>query len=82
LERRDLGGWILMAVLFIAAMSLIFYILLMRAQHLARMEEQRTQSPQSQVEQLIIARHPVVVLKPATPDAEPIHAYLVFDEAA
>lgn len=59
-RRRDLTGWVLMAVLFIGAMALIFYIMLMRAQHLARMEDDRTE-PEARVEQLAEGTRPIVM---------------------
>lgn len=49
-----------MAVLFIGAMALIFYILLMRAQHLARMEEGRT-DPGARIEQTVAWQVPTVM---------------------
>lgn len=72
-----------MAVLFVLAIALIFYILLMRAQSLARMEEQRIQNqnnPQSQVEQLVTARQPLVLIPAATGEGEPTYAYLRFSD--
>jgi hypothetical protein len=63
-RRGDLTGWILMGVLFIAAMALIFYILLLRAQHLSSMEQQRRDpDPGATIERLDTAhQHPPVVL--------------------
>jgi hypothetical protein len=68
-----------MAVLFIAAISLIFYILLLRAQHLSRMEQQR-QGPGSSVEQVAVAPQPLVVVHSLSPDGEPVLARLAFEE--
>jgi hypothetical protein len=62
-RRGDLTGWILMGVLFIAAMGLIFYILLLRAQHLSSMEQQRINpEPEAVVERVIIASTRIVHL--------------------
>lgn len=53
-----------MGFLFIAAMALIFYILLLRAQHLASMEEQRENpEPEARIEQIVpLGASPVVLI--------------------
>jgi hypothetical protein len=52
-----------MGVLFIGAMALIFYILLLRAQHLSSMEQQRRDpDPGAQIERFYPAhQHPPIV---------------------
>jgi flagellar basal body-associated protein FliL len=81
-RRRDLTGWILMAVLFIGAMALIFYILLLRAQHLASREQERM-NPQSgpNVEQVVVAAEPIIMHAPA-PGDEPIPHRLLYEASA
>ncbi len=73
-----------MAVLFIAAMGLIFYILLLRAQSLSSMEDRRV-NPDEQVESHILreahASAPLV-MHAASPDAAPVPHLLVFDASA
>jgi hypothetical protein len=76
-RRNNLTGWILMIVLFGGAMALIFYILLMRAQSLSRMEQQRTQNPQSYIEQIAERPEAVVYLK-ASFDDDPMPYRLVY----
>jgi hypothetical protein len=65
-RRRDLTGWILMAVLFVGAMALIFYILLLRAQHLASREQERM-NPEPQGQMHILAETPSLAVLIATP---------------
>jgi hypothetical protein len=83
-RRGNLSGWILMAVLFIAAMSFIFYILLLRAQHLASMEEQR-QNPDADPEayvQLFDSTVEHVVMHARLPGELPVPHVLVFGISA
>lgn len=81
-RRRDLTGWILMAVLFIGAMALIFYILLLRAQHLASREQERMNpQPQADVEQVVAAAEPIIMHAPA-PGDEPVPHRLVYEAPA
>lgn len=81
MRRSNLGGWILMGVLFVAAMAFIFYILLMRAQHFARMEENRTQGPTGSIERVIAAHEPMVVLQSSNLETGSTLAYLVYSDA-
>jgi hypothetical protein len=60
-----------MIVLFVGAMALIFYILLLRAQHLSSMEQQRENpQPESMIEQPAAASMPMIMHSPI-PGAEP-----------
>jgi hypothetical protein len=79
-RRNNLTGWILMIVLFGGAMALIFYILLMRAQSLSRMEQQRTQDPQSHIEQIAERPEAVVYLR-SSEDGEPMPHRLAYAAA-
>ena len=61
-----------MGVLFIAAMALIFYILLLRAQHLSSMEQRRENpDPEAHVQRLMPVNAPVILHAPS-PESEPI----------
>jgi hypothetical protein len=61
-RRSDLSGWILMGFLLVGAMALIFYILLLRAQHLSSMEQQRQNpDPEARIEQSIAWANPVLL---------------------
>lgn len=71
-----------MAVLFIGAMALIFYIMLMRAQHLSRMEDGRTESDSgARVEQIAELTRPFV-MHAAPGDSEATSHILVLTAAA
>ncbi len=62
-----------MGVLFVAALALIFYILLLRAQHLASLEDRR-QDPEPQVRiEYVAAGPPIVVFQPAASDQNGPH---------
>jgi hypothetical protein len=70
-----------MIVLFVAAMSLIFYILLLRAQHLSSMEQQRENpQPQSMIAQPATASA-LTVLHASEPGATPVPHVLVIPQA-
>ena len=71
-----------MIVLVVAAMSLIFYILLLRAQHLSSMEQQRENPrPESMIEQPSTASAPMILHAPV-PGTEPTLHSLGFAPAA
>lgn len=71
-----------MIVLVVAAMSLIFYILLLRAQHLSSMEQQRENpQPESMIEQPSTASFPMILHSPES-DVEPTFYRLGFSPAA
>ncbi len=71
-----------MIVLVVAAMSLIFYILLLRAQHLSSMEQQRENPrPESMIEQPSTASSPMILHTPMS-DVEPTFHRLGFSPAA
>jgi hypothetical protein len=68
-----------MAVLFIGAMALIFYILLLRAQHLASMERQRENpDPEARIVQIAAEKAPPVILHSPTAHEAPIPHILTF----
>lgn len=73
-----------MGVLFIGAMALIFYILMLRAQSLSRMEQERTDpqtEPEARVEQIVPAE-PALVMHAAGPDATEVPHRLVITSSA
>lgn len=61
-----------MGVVMIAAMSLIFYILLLRAQHLASMEERRENPDAEAHVERVIPADAAVVLHTPFPGSEPV----------
>ncbi len=80
-RRGDLSGWILMAFLFVGAMALIFYILLLRAQHLASMEEQRENpEPEARIEQIVpLNPFPVIMTASQASAGDVVPHILTFD---
>jgi hypothetical protein len=73
-----------MGVLFIGAMALIFYILLLRAQHLGSMERQRENpEPEARVERIDTAHlYPPAVLLQTEENSPLIPHELRYESAA
>jgi hypothetical protein len=67
-----------MGVLFIGAMALIFYILLMRAQHLSSMEQRRIDPESGAMVRLVESPEPALVYVWNGEPDEPVAHRLVF----
>jgi hypothetical protein len=60
-RRRGILSWLLMITLMIGAIVLLFFILITRAQHLARLDQPATPTPETRIERLNHAAAPEVI---------------------
>jgi hypothetical protein len=55
-----------MITLMVGAIVLLFFILLARAQHLARLDQPATPTPESSIHRFVAAHEPVIIVRDGT----------------